>query len=71
MRMGNKIWKGSSIMEIYVEGMGGGMTILWNPRMIELSEWHASHFYLVESFKFLGSGVTGTLVNVYVPSAFP
>ena len=39
MRMGQKIWKGSSVMEIDAEGMGGGMKIIWHPRLIELSEW--------------------------------
>ena len=58
MRMGNKIWKGSSILAIDAEGMEGGMMILWNPGMIELSKWHANYFSLMAVFKFLGSGAT-------------
>ena len=39
--------------------------------MVDLLEWRAIHFSLMEEFKILGSGITGTVVNTYGPSSFP
>ena len=38
---------------------------------MELSEWEANQFSLMENFHLLDSGVTGSLMNVYGPSGFP
>ena len=41
------------------------------PSWINISEWRDSHFSLEAAFKFLDSGSSRTLVNIYGPSAFP
>ena len=71
MRIGPKVWKGNIVMAIDSAGMGGGIVILWDPSRIDLSEWRDSHFSLEATFKFLDSGASGTLVNIYGPSASP
>ena len=70
LKVGQRIWKGNEVMAIDAEGMGGGFCILWQPRLVELSKWRASHFSLMAGFKILGSYIIGTVVNTYGPSAF-
>ena len=48
LKVGQRIWKGNNVMATDAEGMGGGLAILWNPRLVDLSEWRASHFSLME-----------------------
>ena len=38
----DKIWKGSSIMALDANGKAGGITILWKPNVVYLTEWRAN-----------------------------
>ena len=46
-----KIWKGSKVIALDVDGMKGGMAILWQPREVDLLEWRAGHFFLLVDFQ--------------------
>ena len=71
MKIGQTIWKGRKVMEMDVDAMKGGMAILWQPKEVNLLEWRASHFSLIAEFQILGSEISGTIANIYGPSAFP
>ena len=45
-----KIWKGSKYVALDVVGMVGGCVILWNPNVVDLTDWHATQFALISSF---------------------
>ena len=45
--------------------------ILWQPRVVELSDWRADKFVTMACFHLLDSRVKGLLGNVYGPSSFP
>ena len=49
----------------------GGISILWKPKLVDLSDWQSSSFSLMEDFKILDASMTGTIANIYGPSAFP
>ena len=67
----NMIWKGCQLMALDVVGQAGGIAILWQPRVAELSGWRANKFSLMADFCLLDSGVKGSLGNIYGPSCFP
>ena len=67
----DKIWKGSHLMALDVVGQVGGVAILWQPRVVELSNWRANKLVLMVYFHILDSGVNGSLGNVYGPISFP
>ena len=67
----DKIWKGSHVMAINAAGQSGGIAILWQPRMVEFSNWRANKFSLMAYFCLLDYGVQGMVGNIYGPSCFP
>ena len=66
-----KIWKGSKPVALNAVEMAGGCAILSYPNVVDLTEWHATQFVLIASFRHLSSGSKGSLMNIYGPSAFP
>ena len=58
-------------MVIDAARQSGGISILWQPRMVELSNWQANKFSLMEDFCLLDSGFHGMVGNIYGPSCFP
>ena len=70
-QIGQKIWKGSKVMELDVDGRKGALAVLWHDREVDLMGWRAGHFSLVADFQILGTEIRGTIVNIYEPSAFP
>ena len=70
-KIGQKIWLGSKVMALDVDGMKGGMDILWKSREVDLLGWRVSHFSLATDFQILGTEMRRTIVNIYGPSAFP
>ena len=58
-------------MALDAAGKSGGIAVLWLPHVVELSNWSANKFSLLEYFHHLVSGVKGTLVYIYGPSSFP
>ena len=69
-KISNKIWKRSRVMALDAAGQSGGIAILCNPQIIDLSNWRANKFSLSTDFQHLITGATGTLVNTYGPSNF-
>ena len=57
-------------MAFDVVGHAGGIAILWQPGEVELSEWRANKYSLMEDFCLLNMGVKGTLGNIYDLSCF-
>ena len=71
-RISQRIWKGSSVMATDAEGMAsGGLPSYGNLQFVVLSNWRAICFSLMEDFKILDVGTTGTIANIYGPSTFP
>ena len=70
-KISSKIWKGSLVMALDASGQSGGVAVLWNPQVVELSNWRANKFSLIVDFCHLVTGMKGTLVNTYGPSNFP
>ena len=66
----NKIWKGCQLMALDAMGQEGGIAILWQPEVVEISDWHANKFSLMAEFHLLDSDVRGSMGNVYGPSSF-
>ena len=66
----NKVWKGSHLMALDAVRQSRGVAIFWQPRRVELSEWRANKFSLMEDFCILDSRVKGSLRNVYGPNSF-
>ena len=58
-------------MALDASGQSGGVAVLWNLQVVELSNWRANKFSLIEYFHHLVTGMKGTLVNTYGPSSFP
>ena len=58
-------------MALDVSQQFGGVAVLWNPRVVELSNWRPNKFSLIVDFRHLVTGMKGTLVNTYGPSNFP
>ena len=63
-----KIWKGSHLMALDAAGQTGGVVILWQLGVVELSEWRANKFSLMVDFRIIDSRVRGSLGNVYGPT---
>ena len=43
----------------------GGLAILWDPQILSLYDFHASHFCIKTTFHLLGTNIHGHLTNVY------
>lgn len=45
----------------------GELAILWNPQILSLQDFHASHFFIQTSFHLIGTNIHGLFTNVYFP----
>ena len=70
-KIGQKIWKGSKVMDLDADGMKGGVAILWQAQELHLMGWQVGYLSLEADFQILGTKIRGTTVNIYGPSAFP
>ena len=48
-------------------GASRGIAIAWNPAILSLSHFHASHHFIQASFHLNGTSLKGLLTNVYFP----
>jgi len=48
-------------------GASGGLAILWNPQVLSLHDFHASHYFIQTTFHLIGTNIHGHLSNVYFP----
>ena len=58
---------GSEAIGVDAKGATRGIGILWNPRVVSLYEFFATHFSLSAAFQILGTCTRGFMTNVYSP----
>ena len=63
----NKTWPGSRSVSVDASGASGGLTIIWNPQVLSLYDFHASHYFIQTNFHLVGTNTHGHLTNVYFP----
>ena len=56
---------GSEAIVVDAKGAARGISILWNPRVVSLYEFYATHFSLLADFQILGTCTRGFMTNVY------
>jgi len=66
-RILNKVWSGSCSVSVDASGDSGGLVIFWNPQVLTLQDFHATHFLIQASFHLIGTNIHGHLSNVYFP----
>jgi len=66
-RILNKVWFRSCSVSVDASGASGGLAILWNPQILNLQDFHASHFLIQATFHLIGTNIHGHLSNVYFP----
>eukprot|EP00253_Pinus_taeda_P016325 PITA_16325 len=66
-RILNKAWIGSRSVLVDASGASGGLAIAWNPKVLTLQDFHATHFFIQASFHLIGTNIHGFLTNVYFP----
>jgi hypothetical protein len=54
-------------MVLDANGAAGGLGILWNPNMVNISNFVASRNMLSTCFHILGTSIRGIITNVYSP----
>lgn len=63
----NKVWTGFRSVSVDALGTSKGVAILWNPQILSLQDFHASHFFISTTFHLIGTNIHGLLTNVYFP----
>lgn len=60
-------WKGAETVAVDANGAVGGLGILWNPNLVNLTNFVASRSMLSACFHILDTSVRGVITNVYGP----
>eukprot|EP00253_Pinus_taeda_P006105 PITA_06105 len=68
-RFSNKAWAGSSSISVDASGASGGLSILWNPQIVSLDNFHAMQHLIQATFHLVGTQIHGHLTNVYFPQS--
>eukprot|EP00253_Pinus_taeda_P021268 PITA_21268 len=63
----NKAWIGSCSVLVDVRRASGGLATMWNPQVLSLQYFYASHLFIQTTFHLIGSNIHGHLTNVYFP----
>jgi len=63
----NKAWSGSRSVSVDVVGASGGLSIVWNPQILLLQDFHATHHFIKATFHLTGTDIHGLLTNTYFP----
>ena len=66
-KISQNVWKGSETIAIDAIGTTGGLGILWNPRVVTLSNFFSTNCSISADFHILGTKVRGIITNVYGP----
>jgi len=66
-RILNKAWHGSRSVSVDAVGASGGLAIVWNPQILTLQDFHATHNFIQATFHLLGTELHGLLTNTYFP----
>jgi len=64
-RILTKAWTGSRSVSVDAIGASGGLAIPWNPQILMLQDFHATHFFIQASFHLIGTDLHGLLTNAY------
>jgi len=62
-----KVWPGGQVTAVDAQGASGGLAILWDARLIQLSNIHANKNFIQAIFHLIGTNTHGHLTNVYFP----
>ena len=64
---GKRFWKGVEVMALDASGAASGIGLLWNPKLVSMTNFVASRYMLSTCFHVLGTSVRGVITNVYGP----
>lgn len=62
-----KAWTGSHSVSVDAVGASSGLAIAWNPQILTLQDFHATHCFIQASFHLIGIDLHGLLTNTYFP----
>lgn len=63
----SRSWPGFQSVAVDADGASGRLAIVWNPKLIFLHDFHASHNIIQATFHITGTNIHGNLTNVYFP----
>lgn len=63
----NRVWLGSCSVSVDASGASGGLAVIWNPQILTLQYFPATHFLIRATFHLIGKNIHGHLSNVYFP----
>jgi len=67
-RITQKIWHGTEVRCMEVEGTFAGITTLGDPNLIEMQDFSSNARYLTLKFRCIGIEEDGYITNVYGPN---
>lgn len=62
-----KAWPGGLVAVVDAQGASGGLAVLWDARMIQLTNIHANKNFIQVLFHLLGTNIYGHITNLYFP----
>jgi len=66
-RLFNKAWSGSQSVSTDAMGASGGLSMAWNPQILQLQDFHATRHFIQATFHLIGTDIHGHLTNTYFP----
>eukprot|EP00253_Pinus_taeda_P025653 PITA_25653 len=66
-KIAKKVWPRGKISTVDARGASGGLAILWDSRILQLSNIHANKHFIQATFHLLGTNTHGHITNVYFP----
>lgn len=66
-KIATKVWPGGQVTTVDAQGASGGLAILWDSRVIQLSNIHANKNFIQATFHLIGTNTHDHLTNVYFP----
>eukprot|EP00253_Pinus_taeda_P008572 PITA_08572 len=62
-----KVWPRGQVTAVDAQGASGGLAILWDSRVIQLSNIHANKNFMQATFHLIDTNTHGHLTNLYFP----
>ena len=66
-KISKRVWKGSKVVARDAKGAVGGLSLVWNPNLVSISNPCSTSFSISRRFQILGSNIKGVVTNVYGP----
>lgn len=66
-KISKQVWKGAMVVARDVEGVVGGLALMWNPNLVSISNLYSTSFSISRRFQILGSNILGVVTNIYGP----